>query len=107
VTVESRFLLQVARRQWKLILATVLFSLAAATAEGFSIGLLIPFLQSFTDSASRFSTGIEWVDIYLLGTNSPQLGQLIRICGLILIATWCKSLYRTKVKGLDARRYRS
>jgi len=93
VTAESCFLLRLARRQWKLILATVLFSLAAAVAEGFSIGLLIPFLQSFTDTASQFSTGIRWIDVHLLGTESSQLGRLIRICGLILVATWARSLF--------------
>lgn len=93
MTAESRFLLRLARRQWKLILATILFSLAAAVAEGFSIGLLIPFLQSFTDTASQFSTGIRWIDIHLLGTESSQLDRLIRICGLILVATWARSLF--------------
>jgi len=93
VTEEFRFLLRIARRHWKLILATVLFSLSAAIAEGFSIGLLIPFLQSFTDPATQFSTGIAWVDVHLLGSESSQLGRLLRICSLILIATWCRSLF--------------
>lgn len=93
MTAESRLLIRLARRQWKLILATVFFSLAAAVAEGFSIGLLIPFLQSFTDAAATFSTGIAWIDVHLLGTESSQLGRLIRICGLILIATWARSLF--------------
>lgn len=93
MTSESRFLLQLARRHWVLILSTALFSLAAAVAEGFSIGLLIPFLQTFSDSASQFSTGIAFIDTHLLGVGASQASRLARICGLILIATWMRSLF--------------
>ena len=93
MTSESRFLLELARQHWVLIIATVLFSFAAAVAEGFSIGLLIPFLQTFSDSASEFSTGIAFIDTHLLGIGASQTSRLARICGLILIATWMRSLF--------------
>jgi subfamily B ATP-binding cassette protein MsbA len=77
-----------------LIVATVAFSLAAACFEGFSIGLLIPFLQSISnDAGTGFMTGIEWVDSTLLGIGQPTLQRVYRICGMILVATWLRTVF--------------
>jgi subfamily B ATP-binding cassette protein MsbA len=81
------------RNYWGLIAVTVLFSLLSAVFEGISIGLIIPFLQTFSDDVQAFSTGVGWIDVYLLGTESSKLSQLARICGFILVATWCRSLF--------------
>lgn len=90
---DSSILLPSFRKHWVLIALTVFFSISTAVFEGFSIGMLIPFLQAFGESGETFRTGIEWVDVYLLGANASQLSRMYRICGLILFATWMRSLF--------------
>ena len=61
--------------------------------EGFSIGMLIPFLQTFTESGGEpFSTGVYWIDTYVLGVGSSRLTQMYYICGAILVATWMRAV---------------
>ncbi len=81
------------RRHWKLIALTVLFSFGAALFEGASLGLIIPFLQTFSQESASFQLGIRWIDVYILGSEGSQIGQLIRICGFILLATWSRSFF--------------
>ena len=94
------------RKYWYLIALTILFSLFAALFEGLSIGLLVPFLRSISEtSAGSFSTGIAWIDHWVLAANAPQLERLYRICGIILIATWARSGfgYLASTYGMIAR----
>ncbi|NBB85001.1 MAG: ATP-binding cassette domain-containing protein [Bacteroidetes bacterium] len=89
---ESRIVYPSFRRYWYLIVLTIALSLFSAIFEGFSIGLLIPFLQSLSpDTADTFRTGLEWVDRWLLAVHAPKLEQTYRICGLILVSTWLRS----------------
>ena len=68
------------------------FSILAAIAEGFSIGLLVPFLRNIaSDTGESFRTGWDFVDEFILGASKPRLERLYRICGIILLASWCRS----------------
>ncbi len=81
------------RKYWYFIALTVSLSLFSALFEGASIGMLIPFLETLADdSGSAFRTGIDWVDRHLLGAESSKVSRMYRICGLILLATWMRSL---------------
>ena len=81
------------RKYWHYSALAFGLSMLAAIFEGFSLGLLIPFLQALSDSGTGgFQTGIEWIDVYLLATDAPQIERLYRICGLILVATWMRSI---------------
>ena len=109
-TVESRddikILLPSFRKYWWIIFLTILFSLLAAVFEGLSIGLLIPFLQGMdSESGSTFQTGLQWFDTYVLASDGTQLERLYRICGLILVATWARSIfaYGAAAKGIEGR----
>ena len=79
------------RKYWIPVALTLGFSLGAAAFEGVSIGMLIPFLQTFTEDGETFQTGVEWVDTHLLGAEASRLGRMYRICGLILVATLFRS----------------
>jgi subfamily B ATP-binding cassette protein MsbA len=87
---DFRVLLPSFRAYWYIIALTAVLSIAASVFEGLSIGMLIPFLQTFTEEGSAFATGIGWVDTYLLGVDASPLGRLYRICGVILVATWLR-----------------
>lgn len=79
------------RKYWIPVALTLGFSLGTAAFEGFSIGMLIPFLQTFSEDGQAFQTGITWIDTHLLGSEASKLGRMYRICGLILVATLCRS----------------
>ena len=91
VSREARTLLPSFRTYWVPIALTVAFSIGTAIFEGFSIGMLIPFLQTFTEDGQTFQTGVEWVDTHLLGAEASKTGRMYRICGLILVSTLCRS----------------
>lgn len=105
VSRDLRTLLPSFRKYWIPIALTVGFSIGAAVFEGFSIGMLIPFLQTFTEDGQTFQTGIEWVDTHLLGSNASRVGRMYRICGLILVSTLCRSTltYLTSVYTVISR----
>jgi len=89
---DIRVLYPSIRRYWYLVAATMGFSLLAAMFEGFSIGMLIPFLQNLSsETGSTFSTGVAWIDNQVLGLNKSQAEQMYRVCGIILVATWLRS----------------
>ena len=88
----NRILLGVFRKYWYYLGITLLFSILAAASEGFSIGLLIPFLRNIaSDSAEPFRTGWEFVDEFILGASKSREERLYRICGIILVASWSRS----------------
>ncbi|MDB9458386.1 heterocyst formation ABC transporter subunit HepA [Dolichospermum circinale] len=75
------------------ILALV-FSILAASFEGFGLGFLLVFLQSLTTSGSEpVKTGIEWFDILILGINASTTERLYRISALIIITTWMRASF--------------
>lgn len=73
------------------VFLTITFSLGAAVFEGFSIGMLIPFLQTLSDDGNTFRTGVQWVDTHLLGSEASTISRMYRICGLILLSTVLRS----------------
>ncbi len=87
---DIRILLPSFRRYWKYVALTIVLSFGASILEGFSIGMLIPFLQTFTEGSETFATGVQWIDANVLGANDSEVGRLYRICGIILLATWLR-----------------
>ena len=77
----------------KVALLALIFSVLAAAFEGFSIGFLLTFLQSLTNSADAepIQTGITWFDIWILGINTSATSRMYRISILILLSTWLRS----------------
>lgn len=75
-----------------IVAASVVLALGAALLEVFSIGMLIPFLQTFSENGQDvFKTGIVWVDTHVLAVDLSQVERTYRICLIILIATWLRS----------------
>ncbi|OLT61310.1 heterocyst formation ABC transporter subunit HepA [Moorena bouillonii] len=84
---EFKFLKQAA---FLAIFLTILSSLL----EGFGLGFILNFLQNITDpNATPIQTGINWLDIWLLGVNRPVNERIYRISALILITTWLRSAF--------------
>jgi subfamily B ATP-binding cassette protein MsbA len=87
---DIRVLLPSFRAYWGFIAITIVLSFCASIFEGFSIGMLIPFLQTFTENSETFATGVRWIDTYVLGIYASDIERLYRICGAILVATWLR-----------------
>jgi ATP-binding cassette subfamily B protein/subfamily B ATP-binding cassette protein MsbA len=79
----------------KVTILALIFSILAATFEGFSIGFLLTFLQSLTggSNAEPLHTGVGWFDIWILGVNTGATSRLYRISILILLSTWLRSAF--------------
>ncbi|MFM7558491.1 heterocyst formation ABC transporter subunit HepA [Cylindrospermopsis raciborskii] len=75
-------------------IGAIFFSALAASFEGFGLGFLLVFLQSLTTpTAPPVKTGIDWVDIFILGVNTPVIERLYRISALIVITTCIRALF--------------
>ena len=78
----------------RLVFFAVFFPLLSAAFEGFGIGFLFAFLQTIvTPNPPPFAIGIQWFDIWVLGSQSSTQEQLYRICALILTSTWIRAFF--------------
>lgn len=78
----------------RIAVLAVVFTIIAACFEGFGIGLILSFLQSFTHpNAAPFKTGISWIDIWILGVKTSANERFYRISALILILTLLRSSF--------------
>ncbi|NJM70291.1 MAG: ABC transporter ATP-binding protein [Scytonema sp. RU_4_4] len=66
----------------------IVFTFLAATFEGISVGFLLSFLQSLTDTTAAAKTGIIWLDIWIA---SQPISPLYIISVLILLTTWTRA----------------
>jgi ABC-type multidrug transport system fused ATPase/permease subunit len=74
-----------------IVFLAFMFPFLAAVFEGFGIGFLLVFLQNLVNpTASPFHTGVEWLDVWVLGINAPILERLYRVSGLILLSIWLR-----------------
>ncbi|MDJ0569292.1 MAG: ABC transporter ATP-binding protein [Pleurocapsa sp. MO_192.B19] len=88
---DNYFLLREFKHFRRIAVLAIIFSLLAAAFEGFGIGFILSFLKSFTEpNAEPIQTGVQWLDVWILGVNLPPTARLYRISGLILITTLCR-----------------
>ncbi|WP_341525852.1 heterocyst formation ABC transporter subunit HepA [Nostoc sp. UHCC 0302] len=88
---DNYLILQELKHFRKLVILALVFSVLAATFEGFSIGFLLSFLQNLTSpNAQPIKIGIDWFDNLVLGANAPAVSRLYRISLLILFSTWLR-----------------
>jgi subfamily B ATP-binding cassette protein MsbA len=67
------------------------FTIFSALFEGFSIGFLAAFLQSLIEpNAQPIQTGINWIDVSILGVNLSSTERLYHIAALILVTIWIR-----------------
>ncbi|OKH14797.1 ABC transporter ATP-binding protein [Fischerella major NIES-592] len=78
----------------RMAILALVYLLIAAILEGFGIGFILSFLQNLTNpTAPPIKTGISWFDIWILGVNAPAAERIYRICALIIMTTWLRSLF--------------
>jgi subfamily B ATP-binding cassette protein MsbA len=91
---ENRLILREFKYFRKITVFALVFSFLAATFEGVSIGFLLSFLQNLTSpNAAPVHTGVEWFDIWILGTKTSAISRLYRVCILILLSTWLRAAF--------------
>ena len=85
---ENSFILREFKHFRGVTIAAIAFTLLAAAFEGFGVGFILSFIQSFTNpEAAPIQTNIDWIDIWILGVNAPATERLYRISGLIFLTT--------------------
>lgn len=78
----------------KIAIFAVVFTLISAIFEGFGVGFILSFFQSFLNPNARaIKTGIDWIDIGILGVNASAVERLYRISALILLTTLLRSIF--------------
>ena len=85
---DNSFILREFRYFRVITILAIVFTLLAAAFEGFGVGFILSFIQSFTNpDAAPIQTGMNWIDIRVLGVNAPANERLYRITGLIFLTT--------------------
>ncbi|MEL6262453.1 MAG: heterocyst formation ABC transporter subunit HepA [Cyanobacteria bacterium J06626_6] len=78
----------------RIVLLALLFTLLAAAFEGLGIGTILTFLQGLTDTSTPpLETGIDWIDVWVLGNQAPANERLYRLSGLLILVTLCRSTF--------------
>jgi ATP-binding cassette, subfamily B, bacterial MsbA len=91
---ENKLILREIKKFPRLIVLVLVFSLLTAAFEGFGISFLLTFLQNLVEPNSQpLQTGIEWIDVWILGVNAEPFDRLYRISGLILLSTLLRVLF--------------
>ena len=85
---DNYFILREFKYFRRITILAITFTLLAALFEGFGVGFILSFLQSFTNpNAAPIQTGVGWIDVWILGVNAPATERLYRISGLIFLTT--------------------
>ncbi|MEQ8757630.1 MAG: ABC transporter ATP-binding protein [Coleofasciculus sp. G1-WW12-02] len=88
---DNAFIFREFKNFRRIAVLAVVFTLLAAIFEGFGVGFILSFLQSFTSpEAEPVKTGIEWLDVWVLAVNAPARERLYRVSALILLVTWLR-----------------
>ncbi len=88
---DNAFIFREFKNFRRIAILAVVFTLLAAVFEGFGVGFILSFLQSFTSpEAEPIKTGIEWLDVWVLAVNAPARERLYRVSALILVVTWLR-----------------
>lgn len=113
---KNRLILREFKHFWKPFTLGFLLSVASSLLEAGSITFLAIFLRSISGSADRtIKSGIPLIDNLILGVNDPMQVQMIRICALIIVATFFRcgfmylgnlNLIRAQIKLLEKIRLR-
>ena len=77
----------------RIVFLSLLFTLLAAGFEGLGIGTVLTFLQSLTDTSTPLETGIDWIDVWILGSTASANSRLYRLSALLIVVTLCRSLF--------------
>lgn len=78
----------------RVVILAFLFTFLAATFEGVGLGFLLSFIQSLTNpNGESLKTGIQWIDIWILGANTSANSRTVRISLLILLSTWMRAAF--------------
>ena len=85
---DNSFILREFKYFRGITILAIVFTCLAAAFEGFGVGFILSFIQSFTNpDAPPIQTGIEWIDIWILAVNADATERLYRITGLIFLTT--------------------
>ena len=78
----------------RVVVLAFIFTFLAATFEGVGLGFLLSFIQSLTNpNGEALKTGIQWIDIWILGANTSANSRTVRISLLILLSTWMRAAF--------------
>lgn len=91
---DNNILLKVFSYAPKILIGGLTFSLIASVLDGAGLGLLLSFLQSLINPDNQeMKTGVNFIDVWVLGIYQPFSGRLFLLSGLILLMTWLRSWF--------------
>ena len=91
---ENYLIVRAFKPFYRTAIVAVFFTIVAAVLEAVGIGLIASLLQGLTNpSQPPLETGIEWIDIWFLGTKTGAQERVWRISGLILFTVWVRAAF--------------
>ena len=75
------------------VIATI-FIIVGALLEGATVGAIASFLQGLTNPTEPpLTTGIEWIDVWILATKASPTHRVYRLSALIFVAVLLRSVF--------------
>lgn len=91
---ENYLILRAVKPYAKTAIIAVILTLLGAVLEAGGIGLIASLLQGLTNpNQPPLHTGIDFLDVWLLGTNAAASERIYRISGLILVTVWLRAVF--------------
>jgi ATP-binding cassette, subfamily B, bacterial MsbA len=91
---ENYLILRAFKPYARTAIIAVIFTLLGAVLEAGGIGLIASLLQGLTNpNQPPVHTGIDFLDVWLLGTNAAAPERIYRISGLILVTVWLRAVF--------------
>ena len=89
---ENNLVIKAFNPFYRTAIIAINFTILAAVLEAIGIGLIASLLQGLTNpNQPPLQTGIEWFDIWFLGTKAVAQERIWRISGFILFTVWVRA----------------
>ncbi|WP_204140545.1 heterocyst formation ABC transporter subunit HepA [Halomicronema sp. CCY15110] len=79
-----------------IIVIAIIFTLLSSVFQGLNIGFILTFLQGLTEpDVAPIQTGINWIDIHILGINLSVTDRIYRMSAVLVLASFLQATFTT------------
>lgn len=91
---KNRLILREFKNFRGVAIIAIVCSLIAAITSGSTIALIGTLLKGLTNTEQpALQTGIEWIDIFILGNQASSSERIARLSGIVILFIWLQAVF--------------